>query len=256
MLHDSILLEKDIAEAFPEEYEEIASQIAQIKTQMQIHEQMLREETTRKNDLILYLAHDLKTPLASVIGYLNLLRDERNISEDLQERYLSISLSKAERLEDLINEFFDIARFNLTDISLQYGKINLTRLLAVSYTHLYFSPTSWNFIITSGHFPAGKPLFEEIDDTSSSTFWKFIITPSGFAAGKPLFEEIDDTSSSTFCNFIITSSHFVSGKTLFEKKMIRHIPFLGSLSSLQTRCSLYPICSASPCCSREAFATG
>ncbi len=129
MLHDSILLEKDIAEAFPEEYDEIASQIAQIKTQMQIHEQMLREETTRKNDLILYLAHDLKTPLASVIGYLNLLRDERNISEDLQERYLSISLSKAERLEDLINEFFDIARFNLTDISLQYGKINLTRLL-------------------------------------------------------------------------------------------------------------------------------
>lgn len=89
MLHDSILLEKDIAEAFPEEYDEIASQIAQIKTQMQIHEQMLREETTRKNDLILYLAHDLKTPLASVIGYLNLLRDERNISEDLQERYLS-----------------------------------------------------------------------------------------------------------------------------------------------------------------------
>ena len=118
------------------------------------------------------------------------------------------------------------------------------------------APTSWNFIITSGHFPAGKPLFEEIDDTSSSTFWKFIITSSGFAAGKPLFEEINDTSAPTFWNFIITSSHFVSGKTLFEKKMIRHIPFLGSLSSLQTRCSLYPICSASPGCSREAFATG
>ena len=96
---------------------------------MRSHEQILKEETARKNDMILYLAHDLKTPLASVIGYLNLLRDERHISEDLQERYLSISLEKAERLEDLINEFFDIARFNLTDISLQYSKINLTRLL-------------------------------------------------------------------------------------------------------------------------------
>ena len=123
LLHDYILSEKDAADIFPENYGDIATQMSEIKAQI------LKEETARKNDLILYLAHDLKTPLASVIGYLNLLRDERHISEDLQERYLSISLEKAERLEDLINEFFDIARFNLTDISLQYSKINLTRLL-------------------------------------------------------------------------------------------------------------------------------
>ena len=83
----------------------------------------------RKNDLIMYLAHDLKTPLASVIGYLNLLRDERQIPEELREKYLSITLEKAGRLEDLINEFFDIARFNLSTVTLQYGMINLTRLL-------------------------------------------------------------------------------------------------------------------------------
>ena len=129
LLHDYILSEKDAADIFPENYGDIATQMSEIKAQMRSHEQILKEETARKNDLILYLAHDLKTPLASVIGYLNLLRDERHISEDLQERYLSISLEKAERLEDLINEFFDIARFNLTDISLQYSKINLTRLL-------------------------------------------------------------------------------------------------------------------------------
>lgn len=129
MLRDYILSEQDAAEIFPEDYGDIAAQMAEIKTQLRSHEQILKEETARKNDLILYLAHDLKTPLASVIGYLNLLRDERQISEELQERYLSISLAKAERLEDLINEFFDIARFNLTDISLQYSKIDLTRLL-------------------------------------------------------------------------------------------------------------------------------
>ena len=82
----------------------------------------------RKNDLIVYLAHDLKTPLASVIGYLNLLHDEGEISDELRERYLSISLDKAERLEDLINEFFEIAKYNLSTITLQYSKINLTRL--------------------------------------------------------------------------------------------------------------------------------
>lgn len=83
----------------------------------------------RKNDLVMYLAHDLKSPLSSVIGYLTLLRDESRISDELKMRYLSITLDKAERLEDLINEFFEITRFNLSHITLSYGKINLTRLL-------------------------------------------------------------------------------------------------------------------------------
>lgn len=83
----------------------------------------------RKNDLVVYLAHDLKTPLTSVIGYLTLLRDESQISEELREKYLSISLEKAERLEDLINEFFEITWFNLSDITLEYSRVNLTRLL-------------------------------------------------------------------------------------------------------------------------------
>ena len=83
----------------------------------------------RKMELVVYLAHDLKTPLTSVIGYLTLLRDEQQISEELREKYLSISLEKAERLEDLINEFFEITRFNLSNITLEYRRVNLTRLL-------------------------------------------------------------------------------------------------------------------------------
>ena len=83
----------------------------------------------KKNDLVMYLAHDLKTPLASSISYLNLLRDEKQLSEELREKYLTIALAKSERLEDLINEFLEIARYSLSTITLQYGEINLTRLL-------------------------------------------------------------------------------------------------------------------------------
>lgn len=83
----------------------------------------------RKNDLVVYLAHDLKTPLASVIGYLNLLHDGKELPDELREKYFSITLEKAERLEDLINEFFEIARFNLSNITLQYSRIHVGRLL-------------------------------------------------------------------------------------------------------------------------------
>ena len=88
-----------------------------------------KEAEQRKNDLIVYLAHDLKTPLTSVIGYLALMQDEPHISQYLRERYTGIVLDKAQRLEDLINEFFDITRFNLTTLTLEKESVNLSRML-------------------------------------------------------------------------------------------------------------------------------
>ncbi len=112
-----------------EQLKEIEAKINRTKMNIQENERIAKEAEQRKNDLVVYLAHDLKTPLTSVIGYLTLLRDESKISEELREKYLSISLEKAERLEDLINEFFEITRFNLSNITLEVSKVNLTRML-------------------------------------------------------------------------------------------------------------------------------
>ncbi|MDO5301367.1 MAG: HAMP domain-containing sensor histidine kinase [Tissierellia bacterium] len=108
---------------------EIAANLNELKGEAMENARLAREQEEKKNDLIMYLAHDLKTPLSSVIGYLTLLRDEGEISRELREKYLSIALGKAQRLEELINEFFEITRFNLSAIHLSYAKINLTRLL-------------------------------------------------------------------------------------------------------------------------------
>ena len=64
-----------------------------------------------------------------MIGYLSLLRDELQISEKLRERYTEIALNKAERLEELINEFFDITRFNLSVMTLEKETIHFSRML-------------------------------------------------------------------------------------------------------------------------------
>lgn len=126
---DALLKEDTEAISLSPELTAIEKKMNTVKHTLEKQKLDMRMAEQRKNDLLMYLAHDLKTPLASVIGYLNLLRDEGEISEELRTKYLSISLDKAERLEDLINEFFEIARFNYSDLVLQYGRINLTRLL-------------------------------------------------------------------------------------------------------------------------------
>lgn len=113
----------------PPELKQIEDQMNYVKQEALRNARLARESEQRKSDLIVYLAHDLKTPLTSVIGYLSLLRDEQQISEEVREKYLSISLDKAERLEDLINEFFEITRFNLSNLTLELSRINISRML-------------------------------------------------------------------------------------------------------------------------------
>ncbi len=124
-----IYKEKDQLIELPAELKEVENQMNQIRVDIGKKERAAKEAEQRKNDLVVYLAHDLKTPLTSVIGYLTLLRDEQQISQELREKYLSISLDKAERLEELINEFFEITRFNLTNLTLELTRVNLTRML-------------------------------------------------------------------------------------------------------------------------------
>ncbi|MBR3599385.1 MAG: sensor histidine kinase, partial [Lachnospiraceae bacterium] len=118
--------EEQSVDLFPVEYSEISTQLAELKMKLQKHEQLLKEEVSRKNDLVAYLAHDLKTPLTSVIGYLSLINEAKDMPTDMQEKYIDITLRKALRLEELINEFFEITRYNMMQISVEEEKIDLS----------------------------------------------------------------------------------------------------------------------------------
>ncbi len=114
---------------FKKEYAEVFAQMAEIRSMMQHHEQILKEEAARKNDMITYLAHDLKTPLTSVLGYLSLLAEVPDMPAEQKARYVNIALDKAQRLEKLINEFFDITRYNLQQVELEEEEIDLSYML-------------------------------------------------------------------------------------------------------------------------------
>ena len=83
----------------------------------------------RKNELVAYLAHDLKTPLTSVIGYISLLKEAPDMPVEQRAKYTNIALEKALRLESLINEFFDITRYNLQEIVLEEETFDLGYML-------------------------------------------------------------------------------------------------------------------------------
>lgn len=129
LMRNYMLDEKDPNDIFPSGYGEISAQMAEIKAAMMRHAQIAREEAARKNDLITYLAHDLKTPLTSVIGYLSLLEEVSDMPPEQRAKYVHITLDKANRLEKLVNEFFEITRYNLQQIHLEKEQIDLYYML-------------------------------------------------------------------------------------------------------------------------------
>lgn len=113
----------------PPEMVEVEKKLNHFKTEAIKNERLARENEQKKDELILYLAHDIKTPLTSMIGYLSLLSEIKDMPQEQRNRYIGIALDKSYRLEYLINELFDVARFNSEKIVLEKEEINLNLML-------------------------------------------------------------------------------------------------------------------------------
>lgn len=113
----------------PKELEDVEKRMNQIKKQARQNLKLAQENEQRKNDLIVYLAHDIKTPLTSMVGYLSLLDEATDMPIKQRKKYISIALDKSYRLEDLINELFDIARFNSEKIILEKEELDLNLMI-------------------------------------------------------------------------------------------------------------------------------
>ncbi|WP_216697420.1 sensor histidine kinase [Anaerostipes faecalis] len=113
----------------PEPLQPLENKLNEIKRTLKEKRRNEEENEQRKNDLIAYLAHDLKTPLTSVIAYLTLLNEAPDMPTEQRAKYTGISLQKAKRLGEMINEFFEITRYNLQNITLEKKEFYLYVLL-------------------------------------------------------------------------------------------------------------------------------
>lgn len=126
----NLLLDKSVEYIeLPDELEDIERNMNYLKRESARNEKVARENEQKKNDLVVYLAHDLKTPLTSLVGYLSLLDEVKDMPKAQREKYIAITLEKSYKLEDLINELFDITRFNSEIMVLEPEEINLNLML-------------------------------------------------------------------------------------------------------------------------------
>lgn len=91
-----------------------------------LEEQMKSERT--KIELITNVSHDLKTPLTSIISYIDLLSKEDDLSETARD-YVNILSEKSNRLKNIVSDLFDLAKSTSGDINLDLEKLDLKKLI-------------------------------------------------------------------------------------------------------------------------------
>lgn len=120
-----------------EPLKEIENQMNQIKMAVLLSQQAVKEAESKKNELVMYLAHDIRTPLTSVIGYLSLLNEAPDMPAEQKANYIGIALKKSIRLEKLINEFFEITRYNTQQIKLSKENVDIYYILVQLIDEFY-----------------------------------------------------------------------------------------------------------------------
>lgn len=122
-----VLLADDPSASFelPAEMNEDRQLLTDIRERGETDKQASQAAERRKNELVAYLAHDIKTPLTSVTGYLTLLEEAPDMPEERRVRYARMALDKAYRLDGMLNEFFDISRYNLGQLVVEREHFDL-----------------------------------------------------------------------------------------------------------------------------------
>ena len=159
---DTVLDEHIPVDVLASDLAPVELKLRDIKIRVSNERLLAREAEQRKNDLVVYLAHDLKTPLSSIIGYLTLLEESPDLPVEQRAHFTGIVLDKAYRLEQLINEFFDITRFNLQTIELERSTIDLSVMLA-QMTDEFFPIFAENMLAVNTQITPGVKIIGDAD---------------------------------------------------------------------------------------------
>lgn len=96
-----------------------------------------RESEKQKNELITNIAHDLRTPLTSILGYLEIIETNEKLTDEQKKNYVNIAYEKSKRLEVLIEDLFAFTKLNYGKLSLKIEKFDMVKLIEQLIQELY-----------------------------------------------------------------------------------------------------------------------
>ncbi|NFL85011.1 HAMP domain-containing histidine kinase [Clostridium botulinum] len=82
-----------------------------------------------KNELITSVSHDLRTPLTSIIGYVDLLKKNEFNDKEKFDNYIEVIDERTKSLNRLINELFEYTKLTSHDIKLNYSRLEIVSLI-------------------------------------------------------------------------------------------------------------------------------
>ena len=119
------------------ELSQMTMELNQMAEQVRSLMEREREAERTKNDLITNVAHDLRTPLTSIIGYLELLSSNRPLDEEMRKKYLSIAYQKSCHLQVLIEDLFGFTSLGYGKITAKMAELDIVNLLAQLLDEFY-----------------------------------------------------------------------------------------------------------------------
>ena len=137
-----------------DEFSEIAYSINVMRRNLgeTLEQQKMVEKT--KDELVTNVAHDLRTPLTSILGYLDLLLQKDVLTEEQRQKYLGIVASKARQLETLIKDLFDYTRYDKNKVEIKKEILDLNLFMPQLVDEFYPSFMD-NHLVCQTHFCEG-----------------------------------------------------------------------------------------------------
>lgn len=112
-----------------DELAELCKSINSMSKQLKDKFEYEREIENTKNELITNISHDLRTPLTAIIGYLDILKNEKYKSREDEREYITSTYNLSIKLKKLIDELFDYTKLSSSDIALELEEVDLSSIL-------------------------------------------------------------------------------------------------------------------------------
>ena len=111
-------------------------QINELLAELRLQREEYEHKRHRMDQMVTNVSHDLRTPLTSAAGYVDMLRTG-DLEEEEKQRELEIIAERLERLRQLINSFFEFSKVMSSEYSPDVTKVNVTALLEESVAAAY-----------------------------------------------------------------------------------------------------------------------